>query len=100
MIIAIPYKQGEYLNFWKIVKIDANLYAEAHMRCPDIVKLDGVADKEAFLKYWKRLLMEKTRDFDKFGKARMMVRTIGSAKQYQKTILKSLNEKIIGTTVL
>lgn len=100
MVVAIPYFKEGYLNFWKIVKMDSKLYSEAYMRNSDIIKLDDIYDKEGLLKHWKKLLLEKQRELDSLSKAKAMVRTIGSAKQYQKTILKSLNEKIIGTTVL
>ena len=38
--IAIPFMRGEYLDFWKIVKLDDSLYAKA-LTNPNIVRLDG-----------------------------------------------------------
>ena len=100
MLIAIPYNKGEYLDFWKIVKIPNDLYMQVVDRCVDVVKLDGVVDKEGFLKYWKQMLREKKRDIDKFDKAKASLRVIGAQKQFQKAMYKQMFEKTIGTTVL
>ena len=100
MLIAIPYNKGEYLDFWKIVKIPSDLYMQVVDRCVDVVKLDGVVDKEGFLKYWKNMLREKTNEMRKLDKAKSMVRTIGTIKQYQKAMAKQMVEKTIGTIVL
>ena len=57
--IAVPFCAGEYLDFWKIIKVSENLYKEAVIRCAGVVNITNrLYDKKSLEKLLKT---EKTR---------------------------------------
>lgn len=100
MIIAIPFEKNGFLNFWKIVKIKDEQYAEAYKLCPDIIKVDGRSNMEDVLRFYKKLALEKQRDLLKESKERAHARLIGDAKRWLKTKIKAAEEEPEATTVL
>lgn len=82
--IAIPFMRGEYLDFWKIVRMDESLYSRA-LYNPNIVRIDGKAKEniEQILKAEKtRLLREQWT----IAKAKADIKISRKVKDYWKEL--------------
>ena len=95
--IAIPFKRGEFIDFWKIVKVPDELYREVVLSNRGCVRIDG-RDKgtiEKILKEEKtRLIKEKW----EVSKAKASIKLYQAEKQYWKELSKANNK--LGTIIL
>jgi len=94
--IAIPFMRGEYLDFWKIVRMDDSLYAKA-ISNPNIVRLDGKT-KDVIESILKKERTRLIRERWTIAKAKASVKLYQAEKEYWKELAKSKTKQ--GTIVL
>ena len=83
--IAIPFMRGEFIDFWKIVRMDESLYKRALWTCSGLVCIDGKTREqaEAILKAEKTRLLRERWDIEK---AKATLRTSRKIKDYWKEL--------------
>lgn len=94
--IAIPFIRGEYLDFWKIVRIDDSLYTKA-VANPNIVRIDG-RTKENIEQILKAEKTRLKREQWTVAKAKASMRVFTAEKNYWKELSKANIKQ--GTIVL
>ena len=94
--IAIPFIRGEYLDFWKIVRMDDSLYAKA-IANPNIVRIDGKT-KDNIEKILKTEKIRLIRERWTVAKAKASIKLFHAEKQYWKEL--SISKAKQGTIVL